>query len=169
MWKRLIVLTFSASICAGTGQAFADAFDAGAPVVEAPLIITSAPVTDAAPVAADVVEAEPTITTEADVIEAVGKTVADARAGDWRHFASGLLALVMFALAKYRGKISWFEGDRGGAILVGVLGLGGGFASAIASDGPLDWRLFVGSMGVTWTAVGGVHWVKQVFWPRDKK
>lgn len=102
-------------------------------------------------------------------LEVAGEVAQDVRRGNWRHAVSGALALLMIALSGYREKIPWFKGDRGGAILVGILGLGGAFSTALAGNAPLDWQLFLGTFGVVWGAVGGYTWIKQIFWPRDKK
>ena len=150
--KRFIITAVAATfICAGTGQVLAS--DAG--IAPAAAVVENPATTDAT-------------TPDLDPIDVAGKVVADARSGDWRHAASGLLFLAMLGLGKYRDKVSWFKGDRGGAVLVAVLGLAGGLGTALASDAPLDWRLFIGAVGVVWTAVGGVTWVKQILWPRDK-
>lgn len=104
---------------------------------------------------------------EADPLGTAGDLVSAVREGNWRLVASLALALLMFGLSKVRDKIKWFKGDRGGAVLVGILGLAGAVATALAGDGPLDWKLLLGALGVTWTAVGGYTWVKRLIWPAD--
>ena len=94
--------------------------------------------------------------------------VNDVRGGNWRHAVAGLLVLVMFGLHKARDRIGWFKGDRGGAILVGVLGFGGALSTWGFSDAPFDWMLMVGAMFTVWTSVGAYTWIKQIISPRDK-
>jgi hypothetical protein len=102
-----------------------------------------------------------------DPLTTLGKLVDSVRGGQWRHAASLALILVMLALGKVRGKLKWFKGDRGGAVLVGILALAGALSTALASDAALDWRLFLGAAGVMWTAVGGYTWAKRLIWPKD--
>lgn len=102
-----------------------------------------------------------------DPVEAAGQIVVDVKSGNWRMVAAGVLSLVMFALARIRGKFRWTRGDRGGAILVMGLSLAGGLATALSTGVSLDWRLLVGVLGAAWTAVGGYTWAKQLIWPRD--
>ncbi len=102
-----------------------------------------------------------------DPVGAVEELVAHIRAGEWRMVFSLALAFLMFALARVRGRIPWFAGDRGGSILVFLLALLGAVSASLATPAPLDWKLFVGALGVTWMAVGGVNWVKRLIWPQD--
>lgn len=99
------------------------------------------------------------LTTGGDLIQAV-------RSGQWRLAASLALALLMLLLGKARNA-SWspFKGDRGGAILVGLLAFAGALSTALATSAPLDWKLLLGTMGVLWTAVGGYTWIKRIIWP----
>lgn len=103
-----------------------------------------------------------------DPVSLTTDIVNDVRAGDWRHAVAGLLALIMFILGKFREDLPLFSGDRGGAILVGLLGFGGGISTWLLSDAALDWRLFLGSQFVVFSAVGGVTWLKRLFWPKDR-
>jgi hypothetical protein len=143
-------------------------FDAGAPAIDAQAALEEAP---AAPEAEEApAEAEaPTLVDEAadDPVGVATDVVNDVKAGDWRHAVAGLLALLMLALGKVRGKIKYFDGDRGGAVLVGVLGFGGAIITLLASEAALDWRLFAGAFSVTFTAVGGYTWIKRLIWPKD--
>lgn len=154
-----------------------------APATETP---TTAPAADAVvgPVP-NWVDNDPTPleSAQADPIGTVGQLVADVRAGDWRHAAALVLVLLMLGLRKLTGKHgdgrsasqSWwpaasnfFRGDRGGAVLVGLLALGGALATAIPTDAPLDWRLFAGALVAAWTAVGAFTWFKRIWSPKDK-
>lgn len=107
-----------------------------------------------------------------DPLGTIDELVQAIRAGHWRLVAATILALAMLALAWVRSNWApaekYFGGDRGGAILVGILALGGAVSVALASDSPLDWRLFVGALGVMWTAVGGFTWVKRIWSPKDE-
>lgn len=106
---------------------------------------------------------------EMNPVDTLGDLVSAVKDGNWRLVVSLLLGIVMFAGAKFRDKISWFKGDRGGAILAMILAMAGAVATALASDAAMDWKLFLGAAGVAWTAVGGYTWIKRLFWPKDKK
>ena len=98
-------------------------------------------------------------------IGVLGELVKSVKAGEWRYAAALALTMLMLLLNRFRDKLKWFKGDRGGAVLVAVLALAGAVATALASDATLDWRLFLGAAGVMWTAVGGYTWVKRLIWP----
>ena len=106
---------------------------------------------------------------EADPVGTITGLVRDIRAGNWRLAAVAVLVLLMLALSKFRGLVSWFKGDRGGAILVGLLGLLGTLSAALATSEPLGLDLFVGALATTWTAVGGYTWVKRLWKPSDQE
>jgi len=94
--------------------------------------------------------------------------LADAvKKGQWRMVIAMVLSFALVLLGKFRDKVKWFKGDRGGAVLALMLSLGGAAALALASDATLDLRLALGALGVTWTAVGGYTWVKRLIWPKD--
>lgn len=116
-----------------------------------------------------VVKASPSETVEADPIGAATTLVTAIKGGQWRIVASLVLAFLMLALAKLRTKLKWFEGDRGGAILVGLLAMLGAFATTLAAEAKVDFQLILGTLGVMWTAVGGYSWVKRLIWPQDAK
>lgn len=109
----------------------------------------------------------PADTVEADPAGALVSFVESVRAGNWRGVAALVLGALMLVLGKVRDKISWFRGDRGGAILVMVLALAGTLSTALASSADLDSRLFAGAAGLAWTAVGGYTWFKRLVWPQD--
>lgn len=92
--------------------------------------------------------------------------VNDIRTGNWREAVAGFLALLMLGLGKTRGKIGWFRGDRGGAVLVLTLALAGTVSAALASDAALDWRLFAGAISLATSSAGGYVLIKKIFWPR---
>lgn len=105
---------------------------------------------------------------EGDPIGSIEQFVLAIKSGNWKMVGSLALALVMLVLVKLRDRIKWFAGDRGGAVLVMVLGLLGGFAAALHAGATVDWKLVLGIVGTVWTAVGGVQWVKRLIWPQDK-
>jgi hypothetical protein len=107
-------------------------------------------------------------TVEADVGSALGELVSAAKSGNWRYVLALSLSLLLVVFAKLRDKVKWFRGDRGGAIAVMVLSIGGALATALASDASIDFKLFLGAAGIAWTAVGGYTWVKRLIWPKDK-
>lgn len=113
-------------------------------------------------------EATPAEQAANDPLNTAGEVVQDVRSGDWRHAIAGILVLVMLGLAKARDNTAWFKGDRAGALLVIGLGLGGGLVTTLYADGPLDWRLFIGSTSVITSAVGIYTLAKKVFSPSDK-
>jgi len=149
-----------------------DAAPAAAPTAPA-LSADAAPT--AAPVDAPAPPAEPASTpaekADEDPLGSLSELVKAVKEGNWRYAASLVLALLMLGLSKAR---RWgpmqkaFSGDRGGALLVGILALAGAFATALASSEPLDWKLFVGAAGVMFTAVGGYTWIKRLVWPSDR-
>lgn len=126
---------------------------------------------DAGPAVTEVADTTPDTTSgvdiEGDPVGSIQKFVEAVRAGNWKLVGSLALALIMLVLSKVRDKITWFSGDRGGAILVMILGLAGGFSAALGADAPIDWKLALGIVGATWTAVGGYTWAKRLIWPKD--
>lgn len=150
--------------CYGTAHATEDAgATAGATAGPVPGWVT-----DAGPEAAPSELEAPVVDVEADPVGAAERLIGHIKAGEWRLVASLILAFLMFGLAKVRDRVPWFRGDRGGAILVMVLALGGSMAAALASEVALDWRLFLGAVGVAWTAAGGYTWFRRLIWPKDK-
>lgn len=87
--------------------------------------------------------------------------------GHWRMAASLALVLLMLGIRRFRDKLPYLKGDRGGAILVGIMGLAGALSAALATDAALDYKLVLGALGATWMAVGGYTWVKKILWPKD--
>lgn len=123
--------------------------------------VTEAPAPAPAPVEA------PADKAEEDPLSTLGELVSAVRAGNWRLAIALGLGLLMFAAGKFRDKVKWFSGDRGGAVLVMALALAGAVSTALVSSASLDWKLFLGAAGVAWTAVGGYTWAKRLIWPKD--
>lgn len=164
MQKVIVLLIVCALIALGAQLVAAQNFDAGVPaVVHQPpadeTIEVGAPTPDAQPDGVPDIEGDPLGSIEA-FVDAV-------KAGNWKMVGALALALIMLVLAKVRDKVKWFSGDRGGATLVMLLGLAGGFSAALAAGADIDWRLVLGIVGVVWTGVGGVTWVKRLIWPKD--
>ncbi|MHC4177401.1 MAG: hypothetical protein ACYSWU_07840 [Planctomycetota bacterium] len=111
-------------------------------------------------------EAPADTSAEPDAVGTIEELVGAIRNGNWRMVAALGLVLLMLVLGKVRHKVGFFKGDRGGAILLGVLSLGGALIVALQSDAPLDWKLFLGALGVMWTAAGGYNWFKRIIWPK---
>jgi len=150
-----------------SGRSHGQAIDAG--TVEAPAEIEEAPAApEAAEAPAEPAKATPVEAAEKDPLGEAAEVVNAIKSGNWRMAAAGLLAFLMLGLGKIRGKVKWFDGDRGGAVLVGILGFGGGLSTALASGVALDFQLFLGAFGVVFTAVGGYTWIKRLIWPQDK-
>lgn len=89
------------------------------------------------------------------------------RDGDARLVAAAAISLIMIGLAEHRSKIAWFRGDRGGAILVMLLALGGGLVTSLGSGAPVDYKLFLTALEVALVSVGGYTWVRRVVRPGD--
>lgn len=89
--------------------------------------------------------------------------IQDAKRGNWKLAVAGILSLLMFALKQLREHTKVFAGQRGGAILVMLLGLGGWFATTLAAGVDLSWSVVLAGIGIVWTAVGGFHWVRDLF------
>jgi hypothetical protein len=138
-------------------------------------IAAAQPEADAGPAPAassgttDVVEAQPAAPPdiESDPFGSIEKFVDAVKTGNWKMVGALALALIMLILAKVRDKVAFFRGDRGGAILAMLLGLAGGLSAALAANAPIDWKLLLGIVSMTWTAVGGYSWIKRLVWPKD--
>jgi hypothetical protein len=156
----VLLLIVCATLALGANIAAEAAQDGGAaPVVHEP------PADETIEVGATDTPAPPDI--EGDPIGSIEAFVDAVKAGNWKMVGSLALALIMLVLGRVRDKVKWFAGDRGGAVLVMVLGLLGGFSAALAAGADLDWRLALGVVGVVWTGVGGVTWLKRLIWPKD--
>jgi hypothetical protein len=136
-------------------------------VLSGGLLLGSAFAADGGPAVTAGGPTSPVVSAEADPLGTVGEIVKAARGGQWRLVAALALGLAMFGLGKVRGRVKWFAGDRGGAVLVLLLALGGGFASALATSAPLDWRLVSGALSIGLTAAGGFNVLKKIAFPKD--
>ena len=132
----------------------------------------------AQPVPPDVTPADVTIPADApadgfvdelkeDPAKVIGEIVQNIKDGKWRPVAAAVLALLMLGLGRFRKKLKIFDGDRGGAVLVMVLSLGGALATTLASDAKFDLNLVLAMVVTAWTAVGGYTWFKRIIWPKD--
>lgn len=149
----------TAMVDEGTSGAPSTAATASAPSEGAPAL---------SPVETQPTASGPAAEAESDPLGAIERLVQSIRGGHWRLAVALVLSLLMLGLSKVRDRVSWFSGDRGGAILLGVLALTGAISTALATPAtPLDWKLFVGALGVMWTACGGYVWVKRIIWPKD--
>lgn len=161
-----LILGLTAPVAAQASDAMPppDMVDAGAVVetvaADAAVVVADVPV-PAGPI-------DPVTKATSDPGGVVLDMVKAAKSGQWRLVASLLLGLLMMTLSKFRSHLKVFNGDRGGSVLVMILAMGGAFASALATDAKIDWRLFVGAAGVAWTAVGGYTWIKRLIKPADK-
>ncbi len=142
---------------------------------EAPPVAADAAVAigDAAPendVEADepAAPASPVAIVEADPIGAVKVVLDSAREGNWKLVTAFVLALLMSLLGKFRDKVKWFKGDRGGAVLVMVLGIAGGISTALAVGAKFDLALLTGAFSTALLAAGGYSWFKKLIWPSDQ-
>ncbi len=84
----------------------------------------------------------------------------------WRYAAAGVLVLLMALGIKYQVRI-FGKTKRARAIMVLVFSAGGAAFATLATPIPLNAKLVLGAVGLTWTAVGGRAWLKAFLWPDD--
>lgn len=102
----------------------------------------------------------------------VGDVVAAARAGKWLVAIAGALILLVAFLRFLAGKLklSFFQTDRGGAVLVGLTALATVLGATAAAPGAhFDTSTLGAIAAATWSAAGGYTWLKSIFSPRDQK
>lgn len=157
--------------CAVSFLAFADPPDGGA---------ASASVTDAGPdIAAEVAPdpgpsasapaTQPAVAPDAATWPGGPDELVEAfRSGDWRLVAAFALIALMIGLRRVREFVPQLRGDRGGAILVMLLSLAGALSTSLATDAPVDAKMFLSAVAITWTAVGGYTWIKRLIWPKPE-
>ena len=100
-----------------------------------------------------------------DPIGVLGGLVDAVRSGQWRLVAALLLSLIMLGMTRMRTKIKWFRGDRGGAVLVMLVSLCGALSTSLLTEAPIDFKMMLGAVGTTFTAVGGYTWIRRLLWP----
>lgn len=107
--------------------------------------------------------------TDGEAIGAVAKLVNAVKDGNWRLALALLLGLLVYLTTrlKLRKRVKYFDGDRGGALYVMLLGQAAAFATVLATPTKLTAGLILGTVGLVFTAVGGYTWVKRVLWPKD--
>ena len=106
---------------------------------------------------------------QGDVLEIGATIIAAAKGGEWRMAIAAILSLIMTLAYKLKvRKLSIFKGDRGGVILLLVLGLMGGVSAALASGAPISLDLAIGTLSVVLTAAGGWQVLKRLVWPKDR-
>ncbi len=130
---------------------------------------TAAPADPATPVAAPAPVAPAASSPATPPPPSVDRAVTALRTGNWRLLAAIVLAFTMAGLGRLRAKVAWLRGDRGGALLVGALALLGSVAVSLEAGAPIDLKLLLSALAITWTAVGGYTWVKRLIWPADAK
>lgn len=107
-------------------------------------------------------------TEEPDPLDTAGEVVKSVRAGRWRDALAGAIVLMMIGLRRFRERIPFFSGDRGGAFLVMAVGLLSGASVALAAGANLgDWKLWFGIVSLAWSAAGSWGWFKKVLAPAD--
>ena len=102
-------------------------------------------------------------------IESIFELINYIKEGNWRIVAGFVLMGIMFGLNKWRERVPFFKGDRGGAILVLVLALVSSVSAALFSNAGLDLELIVGAVSVAFSASGGYTIIKRIIWPKDKE
>lgn len=99
--------------------------------------------------------------------------------GDWAAVASAAIALVVYVsrlkkspLQKIFLKLSFgkwdIKSDRGGALLVLLLGLAGGLVTTLTAGAPISVALLVTCLKESVMAAGGYVLVKKIFFPTDE-
>jgi len=100
-------------------------------------------------------------------IESLFELVALIKSGSYRLVVAFALSAAMLGLNRYREKIPFLGGDRGGAISVVLLAVLGSISAALYSDSELSASLFMGALATAFTAAGGYTVVKKILWPSD--
>lgn len=106
---------------------------------------------------------------DVDVVSVLRDIVDAGREGQWRLVASGALVFAMWCLRNVREKVKWFQGDVGGNVLVALLSLAGALASSLATDMPIDGKMFISAIVIAWTASGGYTFWKKCLVPLAKR
>lgn len=103
------------------------------------------------------------VTTSAVV--AVAKAIVDAaQHHNWRYLVALCLGVVVFLLRKYVGNyVPWFKTDRGGAVLVLLVGVLGAVTTVLLSPYSLSMDHIVDAVANAVTAAGGYTILKKVF------
>lgn len=99
----------------------------------------------------------------------VGDIIGAASAGKWLAAVGGALALVVLALRKWRNKIPWFMGDRGGVVFTILSGSITVVAAGLIAGVNPSWTWILASLALAVNAAGGYVLVKKFFWPSDSK
>lgn len=157
-----IALFLSAAMAIGD-IAFADPLAA----VAAPADVAADPVPPTAATMPPLPATQPNAMLSSDPGGLAWTLVTAAKSGNWRLASAAALALLMLGLGYTPVRKKYFAGDRWGAVLVLLLGLGGGVVTALLSSAPITASLFLGSLGVAFTAAGGFIVVKRIIWPAD--
>lgn len=105
---------------------------------------------------------------EKDPVEVATRIVGDIKSGNWRMVAAGVLVLIMLGVARFRDKIKFFRGDRGGAVLVALVSLAGALVTSLYAGVSIDLAMVIAAFGTTWTAVGSRDWLRTVINPPDQ-
>jgi len=107
---------------------------------------------------------------EKSEVDLLRDVVSDLRAHDWRQATSGVIFLLMAVAARFRDRVPFFRGDRGGALLLLAMSALGGVATALLAEASVFSAWFL--LGSVWTAVGaaGIHALTtRILWPKDGK
>lgn len=158
-------LAIFAFVMLGYGlAAHAEPVDAGAtPAIDAPTeLAPSAPIPPSPPAST------PLDKVDNDPLGAVKDIVESAQKGNWKMVLALLLAFVMLGLNKLRGRVRFFSGDRGGAILLLLVSLIGGVSTTLALDGDFQWSLLLSALGTALMAAGVYNLTKRIIWPEDQ-
>lgn len=94
--------------------------------------------------------------------------LAAARGGQWRVLAALMLVAVVWLARRFGARaVPWLATDRGGVLLVLLLALVGGVATALADSAAISFGLLVNSVSMALTAAGGWAMVKKLLAPGD--
>ena len=126
-------------------------------------------IADAGPAAVNVsASADIAIDVAGDPIGFFKSTYDAAKTGQWWMLVSLIVVGITWGARKYAPKISFFQGDRGGAMLAISIGVFGGMAHGILADGTPTLAMLTESIKVTVGAMGGYVAIKKSLFPSDK-
>lgn len=165
-----IIISSSVATLAAQPAVPVDASVAADKAVDAGPAAVAAPDAGSAPAATEELKADPTVGPDVDV-STITKIVKDAKDGNWRAVAVGILSLFMFLWNWARKNVGFLKkklaGDRAGAISLLVLAMVGGLLSTLASDVHLDAKTIIAGLWVAAEAAGVFLIVKKIFRPSD--
>lgn len=102
-----------------------------------------------------------------DPVGAMNNLVQAVRDGNWSMVAACVLIVLVWFARKFNTKISFFQGDRGGPILVFALSFAGAISTSLMASEPISFKMFLAASQIALMAIGGFVGVKKILWPSD--